>query len=176
MGIVASRHLSAAELQQIQTESGFSPHRIDYLHGQYESLERDDEGRVLRSELLKVPPVAAHPLGQRLVDVYLHPSCGFQHFMHGLSRFRRSASLERKLQAILRMYDSDGDGLLSAAQCDELLGQLPATRRELRAMRWKLKAVMEQQQGRQQGYVTGEDLAYITRGVDLDQSLSLRFN
>lgn len=220
MGIVASRHLSAEKLQEIQNESGFSPLRIDYLLGQYQSLERDTEGRVLRSELLKVPPVAAHPLADRLVDVYLYPSLGFRHFMHGLSRFRRSEPLQRKLQSLLGMYDADGDGLLSADQCDELLGRLPATRRELRSMRWKLKKLMaaqaleqrepdrepepepetererEREREREQvqqpelpqepelqvqlvqhkGCINCDDLGYITRDLDLDQSLSLRFN
>ncbi|KAL7743129.1 hypothetical protein ACLKA6_015045 [Drosophila palustris] len=189
---MASRHLSADQLHKIQFESGFSPLRIDYLLGQYESLDRDGEGRVLRSELLKVPPIAAHPLADRLVDVYLHPSHGFRHFIYGLSRFRRSESLELKLQSLLQMFDSDGDGILSENQCDELLVSLPATRHELRSMRWKLKQLIAAQlleeaeteihmannnnNSNNRGYINCQDLAYITRDVDLDQTLSLRFD
>ncbi|XP_034479590.1 calcineurin subunit B-like [Drosophila innubila] len=179
---MASRHLSADQLNQIQFESGFSTFRIDYLLGQYESLDRDGEGRVLRSELLKVPPIAAHPLADRLVDVYLHPSHGFRHFIYGLSRFRRSESLELKLQSLLQMFDSDGNGILNENQCNELLLCLPATRHELRSMRWKLKQLMAAQLMETKdipldvGYINCQDLAYITRDVDLDQTLSLRFD
>ncbi|EDW00012.1 calcineurin subunit B [Drosophila grimshawi] len=188
MGVVASRHLSAAKLQQIEKESGFSPQRIDYLLGQYQTLGRDSNNSVLRTELLKVPPVAQHPFAERLVEVYLYPSLCFQHFILGLSRFRRHVPLQHKLASLLHMYDDDGDGLLSADRCEELICCLPATRHELRAIRWKLKQLvtaneMEQQQpqeGQQvkqlKGFLNCDDLDFITRNVDLDESLSLRFS
>ncbi|XP_017100736.2 calcineurin B homologous protein 1-like [Drosophila bipectinata] len=179
MGTAASRHLSAQELIEIQEESGFSLPRIDYLYGQYQSLDRDSEDRVLRSELLRVPPVARHPLAERLVDALLHPSLGFRHFVRGLAHFRRSEPLERKLAAMLLLFDEDGDGLLSADQCHALLARLPATRRELRAMRWRLNQLLAEkspEMSPDSGKLDTVDFAYITRGLDLEQSLSLRFH
>ncbi|KAH8421437.1 hypothetical protein KR009_007894 [Drosophila setifemur] len=178
MGTVATRHLSAQELLEIQAESGFSLPRLDYLYGQYQSLDRDEEDRVLRSELLRVPPVAEHPLGEHLVDVLLHPSLGFRHFVLGLAHFRRSEPLERKLASMLRLFDEDGDGMLSSEQCHALLTRLPATNRELRAMRWRLNQLLEEKSPGHValGKVDTADFAYITRGLDLEQSLSLRFH
>jgi len=181
MGSMASRHLGVDQLIKIQFETGFSPLRIDYLLGQYQSLDRDIEDHVLRSELLKVPPIAAHPLADRLVDVYLYPSHGFCHFIYGLSRFRRTESLELKIQSLLQMFDSDGKGILSEDQCDELLHKLPASRHQLRFMRWKLQKLITVQKAVDEnldnkGYINCQDLAYITRDLDLDQTLSLRFD
>lgn len=182
---MASRNLGADQLIKIEFETGFSPFRIDYLFGQYESLDRDIEDQVLRSELLKVPPIAAHPLADRLVDVYLYPSHGFCHFIYGLSRFRRNESFEQKIQSLLKMFDSDGNGILSEDQCEELIHELPASRNQLRSMRWKLQKVITEQLMEpktlnenldSKGYITCNDLAYITRDLDLDQTLSLRFN
>ncbi|XP_017052088.1 calcineurin subunit B-like [Drosophila ficusphila] len=171
MGTAASRHLSAEELLEIQAETGFSLARLDYLYGHYESLDRDQEDRVLRSELLMVPPVASHPLAEQLVDAMLHPSLGFRHFVRGLAHFRRSEPLDRKLASMLRLFDEDADGLLTAEQCHALLDRLPATKRECRSMRWRLKQILAEKEK-----LDCEDFAYITRGLDLEESLSLRFH
>ncbi|KAH8357390.1 calcineurin subunit B-like [Drosophila serrata] len=170
MGTTASRHLSTEELHLIQSESGFSLPRIDYLYGQYQSLDRDDENRILRSEMLRMPLLAGHPLAERIVDELLNPSMGFRHFVRGLAHFRRSEPLERKLDYMVSLYDEDGDGLLSMEQCQELIACLPATPREVRAMRWRLKQLLTEKT-----HLDGQDFAYITRGLDLDQCLSLRF-
>ncbi|XP_043659713.1 calcineurin subunit B-like [Drosophila teissieri] len=170
MGTTASRHLTAEELRDIQHDTGFSLARIDYLYGHYQALDRDAEDQVLRSELLRVPPVAAHPLAEHMVDTMLHPSLGFRHFVRGLANFRRSEPLDRKLASTLRLFDADGDGLLSAEQSHALLARLPATRREMRAMRWRLKQVLAEKD-----LLDSQDVAHITRGLDLEQSLSLRF-
>jgi len=171
MGTAASRHLTGEELLEIQAETGFSLARLDYLYGHYQSLDRDSEDRVLRSELLRVPPVARHPLAERLVDAMLHPSLGFRHFVSGLANFRRGEPLDRKLAYTLRLFDEDGDGLLSAEQCHALLARLPATRRESRAMRWRLNQILAEKDK-----LDVEDFGHITRGLDLEQSLSLRFH
>ncbi|KAH8303453.1 hypothetical protein KR059_011439 [Drosophila kikkawai] len=170
MGTTATRHLSSEELHLIQTESGFSLPRIDYLYGQYQSLDRDSEDRILRSEMLRVPPLAGHPLAERIVDVLLHPSLGFRHFVCGLAHFRRSEPLERKLKYMVSLYDEDGDGMLSMEQCQELIARLPVSPREVRVMRWRLKQLLAEK-----AQLDGQDFGYITRGLDLDQCLSLRF-
>ncbi|KAH8240456.1 hypothetical protein KR038_008578 [Drosophila bunnanda] len=170
MGTAASRHLSTEELHVIQSESGFSLPRIDYLYGQYQSLDRDAENRILRSEMLRMPLLAGHPLAERIVDALLNPSLDFRHFVRGLAHFRRSEPLERKLDCMVSLYDEDGDGLLSMEQCQELIDRLPATPREMRAMRWRLKQLLAEK-----SQLDGQDFAYITRGLDLDQCLSLRF-
>ncbi|KAI8034199.1 calcineurin B homologous protein 2-like [Drosophila gunungcola] len=171
MGSAASHHLSAEELSDIQGETGFSLARLDYLYGHYQALDRDPEDRVLRSELLRVPPVAWHPLAERLVDAMLHPSLGFRHFVRGLAHFQRGEPLDRKLASVLRLFDEDGDGLLSADQCHALLVRLPATRRELRTMRYRLNQILAEKDK-----LDAEDFGHITRGLDLEQSLSLRFH
>lgn len=107
------------------------------------------------------------------MDELLHPSLGFRHFVRCLAHFRRSEPLERKLNYMVSLYDEDGDGLLSMEQCQDLLARLPATRREERAMRWRLKQLLAEKAPEKQ--LDCEDFAYITRGLDLDQCLSLRF-
>ncbi|XP_068155232.1 calcineurin subunit B-like [Drosophila tropicalis] len=195
MGTAVSRPLSAEELALLQKETGFSLHRIDSLYDEYHSMARDSKDRVLRSELLQMPAVAAHPLSERLVDSFLHPSHGFRHFIMGLAHFRGNQTLERKLANMVSMFDEDGDGQLSVEQCHNLLECLPATRRELRVMRWKLNKLLDEKVAEKQQQqdkltltpttiawdrfavkVNCADFEYITRGLDLEHSLSLRFN
>ncbi|XP_033238759.1 uncharacterized protein [Drosophila pseudoobscura] len=231
MGSAASRRLSAAEKAVIQAESGFSIFRIGYLFDIYESL-RKKNGVVQKKDLMHCPPLAGHPLANAILDRRLNPSKGFRHFINTLEPFQRRTPVERKLLALLRLFDNNADDKLSSDECFDLLLRLPCTQREFRAMRRKLnrmlvekakecarkmvrqraerqaermvkeeafklvpewdqknkkKSKMKAQKMPQKQFeeeedlistwdqIHFEDLIYITRGMDLQDSLSLRF-
>ncbi|XP_033252245.1 uncharacterized protein LOC108151439 isoform X2 [Drosophila miranda] len=231
MGLAASRRLSAAEKAAIQAESGFSIFRIGYLFDMYESL-RKKNGVVQKKDLMHCPPLAGHPFANAILDSRLNPSNGFRHFINTLEPFQRRTPVERKLLALLRLFDSNADDKLSSEECLDLLLRLPCTRREIRDMQRKLnqmlvekakecarqmvrqqaerhaermvneeafklvperdqknkkKSKMKAQKKPQKQFeeeddlistfdqIHLEDLIYITRDMDLQDSLSLRF-
>ncbi|XP_022227388.1 uncharacterized protein LOC111077420 isoform X4 [Drosophila obscura] len=141
MGAAVSRRLSSDEKAEIQAGSGFSICRIGYLFDMYESL-RKQHGVVQNRDLVHWPPLAGHPLSNVILERRLNPSKGFRHFINILEPFQRKTSVERKLWAVLRLFDNNADDLLTSDECFELLLRLPCTRRQFREMRRKFNQLL----------------------------------
>ncbi|BFG02627.1 uncharacterized protein DMAD_02093 [Drosophila madeirensis] len=214
MGSALSRRLSSADKAEIQAESGFSMRRLDYLFDMYESL-RKTNGVLHSKDLLHCPTLAGHPLSDVILERGLNHSKGFRQLIHILEPFQRQSPVERKLLALLRLYDNNADDKLTSDECFELLLRLPCTRQQFHAMRRKLNQLLlekakecarqllrqQEAQKREQkspkkspkkspskfdveenedlistwDQIHFEDLLHITAGMDLQDSLSLRF-
>ncbi|KAF0310157.1 Calcineurin B ous protein 1 [Amphibalanus amphitrite] len=130
MGNSNSVTLQPEEVERMQNETGFSASQIERLYSRFTTLDKFGNGALSREDLLRIPELAINPLGDRIVHAFFRDaedeSINFLQFLKTLAIFRpirkgrepRYNSREQKLQFAFRMYDLDGDELISR---DELL-------------------------------------------------------
>ncbi|CAL1529418.1 unnamed protein product [Lymnaea stagnalis] len=129
-----SSMLQEEEITEIQKETGFSSNQIVRLYSRFTNLDKSDQGFLRRADFLRIPELAINPLGDRIVHAFFKESnsdtVNFREFMRVLARFRpvkknaqknKLNDREEKLKFAFKMYDLDGDDLISR---DELLNVL----------------------------------------------------
>lgn len=126
--------LQEEEISEIHKETGFSSSQIVRLYSRFTNLDKSDQGYLRRPDFLRIPEVAINPLGDRIVHAFFLESGGdtvnFRQFMRVLAHFRpvkkdaqknKLNDREEKLKFAFKMYDLDGDNVISR---DELLNIL----------------------------------------------------
>jgi len=125
MGNRNSVTLQPEEVERMQNETGFSPSQIERLYSRFTTLDKFGNGTLSREDLLRIPELAINPLGDRIVHAFFRDSedeaINFLQFLKTLAIFRpirknremRFNSRDQKLQFAFRMYDLDGDDLIS---------------------------------------------------------------
>jgi len=131
MGNKSSLLLQEEEINEIHSETGFSPSQIERLYSRFTSLDKNDDASLSREDFLRIPELAINPLGDRIVHAFFkeNDELNFREFTKVLSRFRpvkksrenKLNSREEKLRFAFRMYDLDDDSRISK---DELLAVL----------------------------------------------------
>ena len=125
--------LSQAEVQQLCSETLFTPVEVKRIHKRFVGLDKLNRGYVTASDLNSVPGVDKNPLGERICKLFTQSTgttaydidsegrkniVDFREFLRALSLFHQSAQSkeEEKLRFLFRVYDLDQDGLLSAEE------------------------------------------------------------
>ncbi|KAK7103757.1 calcineurin B homologous protein 1-like [Littorina saxatilis] len=134
MGTKSSMLLQEEEIEEIQRETGFSKNQIVRLFSRFTTLDKSNNGFLRREDFLRIPELAINPLGDRIVHSFFSESnddtVNFRQFMRILARFRpvkknseknKLNDRSEKLRFAFKMYDLDGDDLISR---DELLAVL----------------------------------------------------
>ncbi|KAI8784298.1 calcineurin Bous protein 1 [Biomphalaria glabrata] len=129
-----SSMLQEDEITAIQKETGFSSNQIVRLYSRFTNLDKNNQGYLSRADFLRIPELAINPLGDRIVHAFFKESnsvtVNFRDFMRVLARFRpvkknntknKLNDREEKLRFAFKMYDLDGDDMISR---DELLNVL----------------------------------------------------
>ena len=82
------------------------------LRQRFSNLDKSSKGFLSRQELERLPELAANPLANRIISVFLSESVvDFQAFCRFMSIFTKSASRESKLKLAFSIYDVDNDGI-----------------------------------------------------------------
>lgn len=100
--------------------ASFDADEIRRLEKRFRKLDTNGSGSLTPDELLSLPALKQNPLVKRVVDTFDTDGNGevdFKEFIKGLSIFsaKSGASREEKLKFVFKIYDMDGDGLLSNA-------------------------------------------------------------
>uniref|UniRef100_X1Z2A7 EF-hand domain-containing protein n=1 Tax=Capitella teleta TaxID=283909 RepID=X1Z2A7_CAPTE len=92
MGSKASILLQDSEIEEIQRETGFSPHQIVRLYSRFIALDKTNNGYLSREDFLRIPELAINPLGDRIVHAFFmegnEDGVNFREFMRTLASFR----------------------------------------------------------------------------------------
>lgn len=128
MGNHSSLMLQDAEIAEIQEETGFTCSQIERLYSRFTSLDKSDSGSLSREDFLRIPELAINPLGDRIVHAFFmddsEDQVNFRQFMRILACFRPIKKHKNnllntrihKLRFAFKMYDLDGDDLISRGE------------------------------------------------------------
>jgi Ca2+-binding EF-hand superfamily protein len=106
--------------------TGFSSSDVKRVHRRFVALDTLKRGYVTVSDLQGLPEVGQNPLGDRICKVFAQGSgpgeenrnvVDFKEFLKALATFHKSNQAankeEEKLRFLFKVFDSDGDGMLS---------------------------------------------------------------
>ncbi|KAK3237247.1 hypothetical protein CYMTET_52661 [Cymbomonas tetramitiformis] len=102
----------------IESTPEFTSAEIERLRRRFGRLaaSQGDSGVSLQG-FTRLPEFVGNPFAGRLFQLYDSNKdgfLGFEEFKEALTGFRRSQNAEEKCKLIFRVYDSDGDGVISA--------------------------------------------------------------
>lgn len=106
--------------------TGFTLSDVKRVHRRFVALDTLKRGYVTVADLQGLPEVSQNPLGDRICKVFASSSgleeenrnvVDFKEFLKALATFHKSnlspSKDEEKLRFLFRVFDSDGDGMLS---------------------------------------------------------------
>jgi len=165
MGQVMSFGLTQYDVEDLirHSKDCFSQAEIEALYIRFRSLDRGHKGYISAEEFMNIPELSISPLAHRLERVF--ESVNFRDFVHLLSAFSIRASIEDKAHLIFNVYDSDGDGLVSADDLELMLRQLAGSSLSDGDIKALVSRAM-QQAGVEQG-LTREHFGDSLRNADL---------
>ena len=71
MGSNASMQLQKDELDEICSDTGFSPKQVKRLYSRFTTLDRDNTGYLDRQDLVRIPELHVNPLRDRIIEVLI---------------------------------------------------------------------------------------------------------
>jgi calcineurin B family protein 1 len=139
-----SSNLHEDEVRMLQKQTGFSSSQISRLYGRFKTLDKDNDGHLMKEDFQRVPELATNPLGPRIINLFFTvggegdaetvngQTVNFRQFVRTLARFqpvkRRHDnplnSREEKLKFAFHMYDIDGDELISKTELFSIVGMM----------------------------------------------------
>lgn len=124
MGQAMSFGLTQYDVEELirYSKDCFSQGEIEALYHRFRSLDRGHKGYISAEEFMNIPELSINPLAHRLERVF--ESVNFKDFVSLLAAFSTRAAVDDKVHLIFTMYDSDGDGVVSADDMELMLRQL----------------------------------------------------
>lgn len=121
MGANTSALLSE-EIEEITRETKLSQTEVKRLYKRFQKLDRTQSGTLDANQLLMVPELAMNPLHPRLLSLF--ENVNFRQFVGNISALSAGSDAERKIDFAFRVYDVDGDGLISCEDLEQVLRML----------------------------------------------------
>lgn len=188
MGSRASIQLQEAELNEIQSETGFSHNQIVRLYSRFTSLDKGAIGCLSREDFLRIPELAINPLGDRIVHAFFTESnnetVNFRQFMRVLARFRPTKSnqnknklntREEKLKFAFRMYDLDGDDKISKDELLSVLHMMVGANISEEQLGSIADRTISEADTDGDNQISFEEFVQAMERVDVEQKMSIRF-
>ena len=117
--------LTVIEVENYKMVTLFDEGQIQQLYTKYKMIDSSEIDFIKREDVFLLDEFRYHPLQSRLLDVLSLPEIvTFEQFVKSLSVFSSSATKDEKLRFAFRLWDTDGDGLLSSIDLSETIGKL----------------------------------------------------
>ena len=71
MGSNSSMQLQKDELDEICSDTGFSPKQVKRLYSRFTTLDRDNTGYLDRQDFVRIPELHVNPLRDRIIEVLI---------------------------------------------------------------------------------------------------------
>eukprot|EP01006_Ploeotia_vitrea_P037975 TRINITY_DN66191_c5_g1_i1.p1 TRINITY_DN66191_c5_g1~~TRINITY_DN66191_c5_g1_i1.p1 ORF type:complete len:179 (-),score=94.94 TRINITY_DN66191_c5_g1_i1:206-742(-) len=108
--------LTSEEVEDLAANSPYSASDIKKLYKRFSALDRNHSGTLSTDEFQLIPELSMNPLCHRIIalfDVDGTDRVNFEQFVRTLSVFHPSTPPEVKRKFAFKIYDVDGDGLVS---------------------------------------------------------------
>jgi len=187
----SSMQLRQEDVQAIQDETGFPPQQIERLYTRYASLDKAGKGHLIREDLLRIPELAINPLRDRIVHAFFYESkngeddtVDFKDFVRVLAHFRPIKKNEeknklntrnQKLHFAFRMYDTDGDDMISKKEVMEVLTMMVGEnicKEQLLSI--AERTIIEADTDRD-NLISFDEFVKVLERTDVEQKMSIRF-
>ncbi len=171
-----NRHssLSVEEMEQIKAHSGFTQNEIILLEEKFDALNPQD-GQITLGSFLRLPELCM-PLSSRIpkaLGISKLKNIDFMTFCKHLAIFHPKATAEDKLDFLFRLYDADGDGLVSKADLRSTLTIITGVSKP-ELINYTVDKVFGELVEEGESKLSKEDFAHGLSGVDISKLISLR--
>jgi calcineurin B family protein 1 len=180
--------LQDEEIREIQKETGFSSNQIIRLYSRFTNLDKSDQGFLKRAEFLWIPELAINPLGDRIVQAFFQESgsdtVNFRQFMRVLARFRpvkkdaqknKLNDREEKLKFAFKMYDLDGDDMISRDELLNVLHMMVGDNISDEQLASIADRTIQEVDHDKDSYISRDEFIKAMDSVDVEQKMSIRF-
>jgi len=197
MGSKSSRRLQDDEIAEIQRETGFTPSQIVRLYSRFTSLDKNDNGYLMKDDFLRIPELAINPLASRIIHLFCSQpvedsreggnaeTVNFRQFMNTLARFRpikskvdnelNLNSREEKLRFAFNMYDLDNDDKISRTELLNVLHMMVGANISEEQLGSIADRTIQEADEDQDGAISFEEFCRVMVKVDVEQKMSIRF-
>jgi len=120
----AESTLTQYDVEELQEACNyrFTHQEILTLYKRFRQLDRGRKGFITSEELLNIPELSVNPLANSVVHAF--DCVNFMEFVRLLSAFSPRATRQEKLEFMFRIYDVDGDGIVTASDMQLILRQM----------------------------------------------------
>jgi len=199
MGNQSSVSLQPEDIEKIGSETGFTASQIDRLYSRFTSLDKEQKGYLSREDFLRIPELAINPLGDRIVHAFFYESLegtedkvNFTDFVRVLSHFRpiekqkksdlvegggeiQPNSRMEKLHFAFRMYDLDGDEMISQNELLAVLSMMVGSNISQDQLVSIAQRTISEADTDKDGLISFEEFVQALEKTDVEQKMSIRF-
>lgn len=200
MGNQSSVSLQPEDIEKIGNETGFTASQVDRLYSRFTSLDKEEKGYLSREDFLRIPELAINPLGDRIVHTFFYESIegtedkvNFTDFVRVLSHFRpiekqkktdliegggaesQPNSRLEKLHFAFRMYDLDGDDMISREELLAVLSMMVGSNISEDQLQSIAHRTITEADTDKDGLISFEEFVQALEKTDVEQKMSIRF-
>eukprot|EP00884_Botryococcus_braunii_P015538 jgi/Botrbrau1/2668/Bobra.0203s0015.1 len=124
MGQAISSGLTQNDVEELIAHTGgrLNQAEIEGLYNRFRTLDKGMKGYISSDEINSIPELSINPLQKRLQ--YMFEDMNFKEFVRVLAPFSKRATKEDRVAFIFRIYDVDGDGIVSADDLELMVRML----------------------------------------------------
>lgn len=127
-----SSAFSEKELEDYQELTYFTKKEILHVHKRFseldpESLKNDKNAKLPKSKIMELQELKVNPFSDRICEVFSSSGDGdltFEDFLDMMSVFSDNAPKTVKVEYAFKIYDFDGDDMISTADLCEVINRL----------------------------------------------------
>uniref|UniRef100_A0A7S0Z072 EF-hand domain-containing protein n=1 Tax=Hemiselmis tepida TaxID=464990 RepID=A0A7S0Z072_9CRYP len=193
MGATSSVQLSDRHVEEIMANTDFDRKQVQRLWKRFNLLDAQGKGYISKSDFDFLPELANNPMADRILQCLRDANddegeaaakedkgrkpkpdeVDFATFVRALDCFSPSAPPKRKLDLMYRLYDFDGDGLISRQDLtiamDRVIG-LGATKERIEAVVDQVFAAVDEDQS---GTLDFEEFCSFVDAEDLSSRMTV---
>ncbi|KAL0208620.1 hypothetical protein P9112_011207 [Eukaryota sp. TZLM1-RC] len=170
--------LTSEQIDELTQISKFTPKEIRRLYKRFRRLDINSDGHISHEEFLKLPELATNPLKDRILVLFdnnTEDSVSFKSFISTLNIFSSRADKSEKLKAAFKIYDVDGDGLISPADLTQIVKLLVGETLSETQIEQVVTKTISESDFDSDGLLNFEEFAKTMNVVDFESKFSIRF-
>lgn len=172
----ANVSVTEADVKEMKIPSPFSRRELKRLHKRFKKLDADNSGTLTSDEFLAIPGLEQNPLVQRVISVFDtdgNDSVDFREFVSALSIFAGQANHKEKLLFAFKLYDVDGDDLISREDLYSVLKTMVGDNLDDTQLWQLVDRTMFQADKDKDGYLCVQEFCEMVKGSGIEDKLTM---